>query len=216
MTNEEIIENLNSKKSSERRRAAKEIGKGNIAELGDYLYTKYVEEMHDKRTWETQCEMIKSLGIINYKKSFELIEKIVKQNIPQDMITICAATSYVQLKRTSIHDGTPVLELLHFGSVSIICGALKALAVDKMIPANETIKEIIKICWDIHKHKDRIGHESGLIDSRKYLAIACSNWDKDVTKDFLNHCIETAEKNDNNLIEVSKNSLKGTYSKSYL
>jgi hypothetical protein len=82
MTNDEVLEKLNSKKSPDRKRAAKEIGKNNIVELGDELYKKYLEEINDKRTWETQCEMIKSFGIINYKKAFEIIEKIVKQNIP--------------------------------------------------------------------------------------------------------------------------------------
>ena len=218
MTNNEIREKLFSKKSADRRRAAKEIGKNNITELGDDLYNKYLEEINDKRTWETQCEMIKSLGIINYKKSFEVIEKIVKQNIPHDMITGCASTAYVQLKRESLNDGKPVLELLNFGALSVIIGALEALAYDKMIPDDETIEKIIKICWDLHKHKDRI---EGSGDGRKYLAIACANWDKKLTEGILNHYIETAyyfdgiTKNDN-LIAVCENSLKGKYSKSYL
>jgi hypothetical protein len=218
MTNEEILEKLNSTRSPDRRRAAKEIGKKTIIELGDELYKKYIEEVKDKRTWETQCEMIKALGIINYKKAFEIIEKIVKQNIPHDMITICAAIAYVQLKRKSLNDGIPVLELLEFGSISVIVGALEALARDQMVPDNNTIEKIIKICWDVNKHKDMV---AGISDGRKYLAIACANWDKKLTERILNHYIETAyhfnhTAKDNNLIEVCENSLKGKYSKSYL
>jgi hypothetical protein len=41
--------------------------------LGDELYKKYIEERKDKRTWETQCEMIKALGIINYR--LDIIKK---------------------------------------------------------------------------------------------------------------------------------------------
>jgi hypothetical protein len=116
------------------------------------------------------------------------------------------------------------LELLGFGSVSVICGALEALAIDQMIPDSESIKRILEICRDIHKYKDKNVHESGLTDSRKYLAIACANWDKRLTEDFLNHCIETSkhidkfnkEVSDENLAEVCKNSLKGKYSKAYL
>jgi hypothetical protein len=68
-------------------------------------------------------------------------------------------------------------------------------------------------------------HESGLTDSRKYLAIACANWDKRLTENFLNHCIETSKHinkfnnkkvSDENLVAVCKNSLKGKYSKAYL
>ena len=77
---------------------------------------------------------------------------------------------------------------------------------------------------DINKHKDRLGHEYGLVDSRKYLAIACANWDIELTRDFLNHCIDTASNISSfgkpvinqSLIEVCQNSLKGKFSKAYL
>jgi hypothetical protein len=112
MTNEEIVEELNSTKSPNRRRAAKEIGKKIIVELGDELYKKYLEEIKDKKTWETQCEMIKALGIINYKKAMGNIEKIVTDNISHDALTICAATTYVQLKRQSLNDGLTCIGII--------------------------------------------------------------------------------------------------------
>jgi hypothetical protein len=224
MTNDEIRGKLFSKKSPDRRRAAKAIEKNKIVELGEELYKKYMEERQDKRTWETQWAMINALGAIDYKKSLDIITEIVKENIPHDTITSGAARAYVRLKRKSINDGKPVLELLNFGSYSVIGGALEALAYDQMMPDNETIEKIIKICWDIHKHKDRVGLEYGLGDRRIYLAIACANWDRNLTEAFLNHCIETSthidsfgdEVQDERLITVSENSLKGKYSKSYL
>ena len=62
------------------------------------------------------------------------------------------------------------------------------------------------------------------MDSRQYLAIACANWNVELTKDFLNHCINTASNINSfgkpvinqNLIDVCQNSLKGKFSKSYL
>jgi hypothetical protein len=216
MTTDEIIEKLNSKKSPDRRRGAKEIGKLKIHDLGKELYQKYLIEKLDSRTWETQYEMIKALGNINYKNAFSEIEQIVQKNIPHDMITIAAGTAYVQLKRKSINDGNPVLELLVFGSVSLIHGAFLALAVDQMIPGNDEIKKILSLSKDINKHKDRIGHEYGLVDSRRYLAIACANWKTELTKDFLNHCIATAYDIsrfdtpvlNQGLVDVCQNSLK--------
>lgn len=224
MTNKEIIEELTSKKSSDRRRAAKKIGKMKVTELGDDIYKAYLKEKNDKRTWETQTEMIKAIGEIRYKQAIVDIEIIVKQNTPHDMITSAAATSYIQLKMKSIKDASPVLELLEFGSVSVISGALRALAIEQLTPSKTEIEQIIAKCWNINKHKDRIGYEYGLIDSRRYLAIACANWDKELTTDFLNHCIETAynisrfEKpvQNENLIAICKNSLIGKFSKSYL
>ncbi|MDR1340944.1 MAG: hypothetical protein LBK58_12965, partial [Prevotellaceae bacterium] len=91
MTIDETREKLNSKKTPERRRAAVEIGKNKMTELGEELYQKYLEERKYERTWETQSEMLKALGVIDCKKALEIIEEIIKQNIPHDMITINAA-----------------------------------------------------------------------------------------------------------------------------
>ncbi|WP_343618038.1 hypothetical protein [Flavobacterium sp.] len=220
MTTDEIKEKLASKKSTDRLRAVKKISKEKISELANELFEAYLKERKDLRTWEPQSEMIKALGILDHKPAFKYVEEIVRKNIPHDMITINASIAFVQLKRTSIFDAKPVLELLSFGSTSVICGALEALAEDKMLPPKNEIEEILKISWDINKHKDRIGHEYGLIDPRYYLAIACAGWDKTLCTDFLNHCIETAYNisrfdkpvENTSLINVCKKSLKGKYS----
>lgn len=139
------------------------------------------------------------------------------------MITYVAATTYVQLKRKSVNDGEPVRELLKFGSLSVIEGALTALVIDKMIPLPKVIKKILLICKDINKHKDHIEEEDVSLDPRLYLAIACSMWDINLTRNFLNHCIETAYYinrfgktiKDQDFINICQNSLKGKFSKGY-
>lgn len=223
MTIEEIKSKLYSKNSNDRKRAAKEIGKQKITQLGDELFAQYLEVKKSKRTWETQVEMIKTFGKLDYKKALNEMENIVIENLPHDAITIAATTTFIQLKRNSTNDGQLILELLKAGSVSVINGALYALAIDNMIPNEEIITQILEKCRDINKHKDRIGYEFGLLDSRLYLASACANWNKKITTDFLNHCIQTAynidkfgKSNKNvELIEVCENSLKGKVSKSY-
>ena len=213
LTTEEIAQiaaDLQNSKSKKLRNAAKKISKNRLCEFGKQLFAAYQKECQDKRTWETPCEMIKALGLIDYKKFQESIFEIVKQNEPHDTITIYAALAYIRLKRKSINDGAPALE---FGRISVIGGVLMVLAIDKMIPDNDTIGKIIKICWNLHEHKDM---NRGIGDDRKYLAIACANWNKNLVKDFLNHCIETAGTNQNYLREVSQNSLNGKYSKAYL
>ena len=221
MTKNELLEKLNSTKSSDRRRAAKEIGKLKLVDFGNQLYESYLIEKQDKRTWETQTEMIKSLGLLDYKKASLEMERISNENKPHDMITSAAATSFVQLTRQSIYDSQPVLTLLNFGSVSVISGALQSLAIDRMMPPENEIELIIKKSWDINKHPDRIGQEFGLIDSRIYVALACSQWNQNLTSNFLNHCIKTAINinrfnqpvQNTNLIAVCENSLNGIFSK---
>ncbi len=219
MTLDEVREKLVSKKSTDRLRATKKISKEKIAGLADELFLAYEKERRDPRTWEPQSEMIKALGLLNHKPAFKYIEEIVRKNVPHDMITGNASIAFVQLKRNSIFDAQPVLELLSFGSISVICGALQALAVDKMLPPKNEMEEILKISRDVNKHKDRIGLEYGLMDPRIYLAIACAGWDKILCEGFLNYCIETAYDinrfgkpvEDNYLIAICKKSLTGKY-----
>lgn len=79
-----------------------------------------------------------------------------------------------------------------------------------MQPDKNQIKELIKLSWDLHKHKDRIGHEGGYCDPRYGLAAACAGWDKQLTKDFLEYCLLTG---DTPVKYVAENSLKGKYVK---
>lgn len=212
MTKEEIKEKLFSSKSSDRRKAAKEIGKQKLEDLADDLLTAYLEEKKDKRTWETQVEMILALGIINCKQVLPHIEKIVQANNPHDMITYAAAQTYVRLKRASLNDAKPVIELLKFGGLSLVDGALNPLAYDKMVPPKDEIIELLNLCWDLHKHRDRIGEEYGYTDPRYGIAAACAGWDKNLVADFLAHCLATGDK-ETSLQNVVKSSLKGKYAK---
>lgn len=209
MTTEEIKSKLHSTKSADRRSAAKEIGKLKLADFADSLYQAYLKERTDKRTWETQVEMILALGLLDYKNALKEIEPIVRANDPHDMITYAAAHTYVRLKRKSLHDASPVLELLQFGGLSTVDGCLNPLGYDRMLPDENQIKELIKLSWDLHNHKD---YEVGYGDPRYGIAAACAGWDIQLTKAFLEHCIATANKY-TPLIYVSENSLNGKYVK---
>jgi hypothetical protein len=207
MTTEEIRSKLGSTKSADRRRAAKEIGKNKLTEFSDELFAAYLEEKKDRRTWETQVAMILSLGLIDHKDTLPVIEPIIKANDPHDMITYAAAHSYVRLKRRSLSDAEPVLELLRFGRLSIVDGCLNPLGYDRMQPEENQVKELIKLSWDLHEHED---YEPEYGDPRYGLAAACAGWNKALTKEFLEHCVATG---DAPVKYVAENSLKGKYVK---
>jgi hypothetical protein len=205
---ESLKEKLHSKKAPDRRKAAREIRKANAAELGPDLLQAYEREALDSRTWETQKEMLLSLGAIGYKPALAVIEPILRGNAAHDMVTIAAAESYVRLKRQSPADAGPVIELLKRGSLSVAEGAVTPLAYDAMNPSTEQINEIIQLCWDLHRHPDRVGMEHGLADPRYSVAAACVGWPAELTRPFLEHCLQTAGR-DTPLIYVAENSLKG-------
>lgn len=221
MTPEEILQKLSSTKSQDRKKAAQEIGKQDLQSLGNELLAAFDKELLDKKTWETQTAMIQALGQIRFAAALPQVEKIVRENLPKDTITIAAAKCYIRLMRESSDDAGSVIELLEFGSISVVTGALRVLAEDQIIPKKEEIAAILQLSWNINKHKDRIGLEWALIDPRNYLALACANWDPALTAPFLEHCMATAQNIDRfgksientTLQNISRNSLQSKFTK---
>lgn len=198
---------LTARRSKDRMRAAREIGKQEWKECGPALLEAYRKEVKDPRTWETQKYMLWALGKIDYKAALEDIEPIVKNNLEHDAITNAAATAYVRLKRAHLHDAAPVLELLQFGGYSLNDGALNALGYDRMIPDETSMQILLQQSWDLHTKK-----QPGLMDLRYGIAAACAGWPAHLTHEFLTHCLETAN-GDTPLIYVAEKALKGKYVK---
>ncbi|HVU99128.1 MAG TPA: hypothetical protein VHE34_28090 [Puia sp.] len=212
MTKAEIISQLTSNKSSDRRRAAKEIGKQKLIDVAEQLFDAFIEEIKDLRTWETQYHMILSLGLIDYKLASKYIDPIVYKNKSHDMITYAAAQTHVRLKRISPSDAKPIIELLRFGGLSLVDGALTPLAYDKMQPCDDEILELITLSWNLHQHRDRLGNEQAYCDPRYGLVAACAGWNIELTSKFLRHCIDTSE-TDKAIRSIAENSLRSKYSK---
>lgn len=169
----QIADDLQNKLSSKRRSAAKKVGKNQLVQLGNNLYQAYIREREDKRTWETQTEMILALGKIGYSKTLPDLKLIIDKNIPHDMITIAAARSYVRLKRINLNDARPVIELLKEGNHSVLVGATNILAFDDMQPSEEQIKTIISI---LDSKEEDVISIPGLGDPRESLIFAMSKW----------------------------------------
>lgn len=188
--------------SSNRRKAAKIIQKYNIVELGDSLFRAYQKEKLDKRTWETQMEMINALGKINFKPALSIWEEIIAKNKRLDAITSAAALAYVRLMRKNNNDISPVLFLMKKGDLSVLNGAMKALDIDSMIPDKKEIEILIQ-------EFDNIQHErlfeSGCGDPRAKLLSAMSKWDKASTEEFIMRFLDSK---DDDLNEHARLALK--------
>ena len=200
-----IKKNLQDSKSSVRRKAASEIGKNKLLELGDELLTAYLKEKKDERTWETQKEMIKALGIINCKNAIKEVQEICEKNEPDSLIAIIAGEAYVRLKRKSINDIKPAIEILTYGHHSIMQGAYNALGYNKMLPSDSEIIELIKF-----SEKAECNVIPQFDDPRYGLAAAAAGWKKELVEAFLLNCLQS---NDEPLKYVAANSLKGKYVK---
>ena len=68
-----LIEQLQHKSSAKRRAAAKKLRKLKAKEAGPALLAALKNELKDKRTWETQYQMIMALGESGYTESLEFL-----------------------------------------------------------------------------------------------------------------------------------------------
>jgi len=204
----QIEQELQNNQSAKRRSSAKKIGKNELTQLGDQLYNAYKKECEDKRTWETQTEMILALGRIGYKNALQDLEQIIKKNEPHDMITIAAARSYVRLKRANLNDAKPVIELMQEGNLSVLNGALGVLTYDDMKPSEDEIKKIIALL-DTKQESDI--SIRGLSDPRSFLISAMSKWDKKLCSEYLNRFVNSDNSRLKTIAESAINGKKSHY-----
>jgi len=194
LTTEEIAQiasDLQNSKSDKRRSSAKKIGKNQLVQLGDELYKAYIKEREDKRTWETQTEMILALGKIGYTKALPDLKLIIDKNEPHDMITIAAARSYVRLKRKDLSDAKPVIDLLKVGNFSVFGGAIEILTYDDMMLSEADVKTIISIMDS--KKEEEISH-CGYGDHREYLISAMSKWKNPTSETYIKRFLESSNR----------------------
>jgi hypothetical protein len=207
MTKEQIFESLKSNSTVKIRKAAIELRKTPVEGICELLYEAYNRDLVTKNSWETQSELIVTAGLLGCKSFLLPIKAICDSNIEHDTITSRSGLSYVRLKRVNLSDVSPVLEYLEDAKHSLGFGLLYALGIDKMIPSPDEQTKIIKHFWNFGM--DRNGYS----DPRYGLAAACAGWDKEIVRDFLQHCIKTGDKY---ILNVTESALKGKYVKRHI
>lgn len=201
---QEISQQLFVSKSSLRRAAAKYIGKNKIENLGDKLWDAYLNEAENPKTWETQVEMIKSLGLIRYAKAKQPLYSICKSNKKHDMITSSATKAYVRIARENLQDIIPVLDLLSFGDFEVVSSAFEVLGEDKMVPSEKEILFLLN-----YISKSNLVKEKGYTDFRIGFVCACAGFsDIPEVKLFLTKCLDNE---DSFFAKVAINSLNRKY-----
>lgn len=203
---QKVQELLEKKTVGNYKKAARIIARERSDIYAPELFNFLQEVITNPKRWEISCELIKTLGLVNYQPLLEVLTPILHQKKEYDMVSMVASTAYVRLKRNDLHDGVPVLSLIKEDCYSITEGALEALGYDKMIPDEQTQDEIISKCWDFGKDRNK----NAYTDPRYGLAAACAGWSSSQVDPFLEHCLQSG---DVPLEYVAQNSLKRKYVK---
>ena len=129
---------------SRRRSAAKRLRKRGDVSAGPALLAALRKEVEDVRTWETQYQMIMAIGECRYSDALPFLEELVRRDFAATMIYMALGDALVRLKIQGINDGAPVVDYLGSGNVSLIEGALRAMAMLRMVPGDEHIGNLLE------------------------------------------------------------------------
>ncbi|MFS1438067.1 HEAT repeat domain-containing protein [Shewanella sp. 10N.286.48.A6] len=139
----EIVAQLGDKKSPKRRSAAKKLRKLKDVDAGPHLLAALEAELKDVRTWETQYQMIMAIGECGYKPALPFINELAKQDFEATMVYVAIGDAIVRLSIENERDAAPIFKLLDTGNEMLIDGALRAMAMLKMVPSDSHIEKII-------------------------------------------------------------------------
>lgn len=201
---DKISEDLDKGNSKQRKSSIRKIGKFLINELSEQLLNSYVTLKKTAKNWEIQSEMIKSLGLIKEVGLLPYLEKIIEENLEEDLITFEAAKAFIRIKSKDEQETKEnIFKLLDIGGKSIKDGAVAVLAHEKLQLEEREMLLLVDIVDNDEVFDDDL-------DYREYLISAMSTWPKKIALPFFEKYTGDTRINQEVIKEARKG--KSTYS----
>lgn len=197
---QQLIEQLSNKASAKRRSAAKKLRKLKAKEAGPALLTTLKNELNDKRTWETQYQMIMALGESGYTEGLDFLLELAKQEFEAAMIymalgdAIIKLTNFISLSKTT----TILTAWIEDDQIKLLNGGLRALATLHLVPGDTLIQKIIQYASLPNNEELQF-----------WTAAASPGWPSELTNNFLNKIRDSASLEDT--IKAANAALKGRF-----
>ncbi|NLT12655.1 MAG: hypothetical protein GXY06_09645 [Clostridiaceae bacterium] len=200
----DYIKELESGSSPRIATAAKKIIKNKLTGYCPHLLNALTQVMKKPQYWNTQCQVIKAIGMTNCIEGLPLIKEFINQDYEHTVLYKELAFAIFMLENINGINLSFLFESIDKGNDMQISGCCAALFYKKIIPNNDDIKKII---IGISPY---VENEGQIITPRCYIAAAAQLWPKEVTKDFLQECKKSKWPG---LIDIAENSLLGKISK---
>jgi len=139
----QLVEQLGHKSSPKRRAAAKKLRNLKAKEAGPALLSALRNEVKDKRTWETQYQMIMALGDSKYTESLDFLRQLAEQKF-DTMIYVALGDAITRLEILSDSHPTSLRKWIDDDKADLVDGSLRSLAMLRIVPDNELIKKVIQ------------------------------------------------------------------------
>jgi HEAT repeat protein len=139
----EIVAQLEDKRSPKRRSAAKKLRKLKDVDAGPSILNALETELKDARTWETQYQMIMAIGECGYKPALPFLNELANKKFEATMVYVAIGDAIVRLSIENEKNAAPIFRVFETGNEMLIDGALRAMAMIRMVPSNSHIEKII-------------------------------------------------------------------------
>jgi len=191
---DEMISQLQDKKSPKRRSAAKKLRKLKNIDAGPSLLSALKEELKDSRTWETQYQMVMAIGECGYKPALEFLKSLAHQTFEATMIYVAIGDAIQRLSMQHEQDVTSVFEAIDSGNDMLVDGAIRAMAMLKMLPVDLHIEKIINFV--IAKSKNDGMHF--------WVLAAAPGWSGLKVEEYLDFCSTSKRDEITNAVELAR------------
>ncbi len=180
---DEYLEMLKDNKSAKRRSATRALGKIGDVTFGAKLLKALNSELQDKRTWETQCAMLRAIGDVGYRMGIPELWQISELTHNTTMLYHEIGFALCRLEPISNDNLSVVKRIISTQNPMFVGGAFMAIYFLRIVPTSqEDVQLIIKTAeQDIEK-------EGQIITKRCYIAAASAGWDYPEVLGFLESC----------------------------
>jgi len=191
---DEMISQLQDKKSPKRRSAAKKLRKLKNIDAGPSLLSALKEELKDSRTWETQYQMVMAIGECGYKPALEFLKSLAHQTFEATMIYVAIGDAIQRLSMQHEQDVTSVFEAIDSGNDMLVDGAIRAMAMLKMLPVDLHIEKIINYVTAKNKN-----------DGMHFWVLAAApGWSGLKVEEYLDFCSTSKRDEITNAVELAR------------
>ncbi|MCC6700686.1 MAG: hypothetical protein IT221_04135 [Fluviicola sp.] len=206
----EAIELLSNAKSVKRLSGAKRLLKLSNVEAGPSLLKALENEMKDSRTWSCQYQMILALGHSKFQKGLPYLLELAKKDYDATILFSGLGDSIFRLSILTDTVDNSLKLIYQYNNYMLTNGAFRALAMLRIIPEDNVVKEIISKGIDPNATEAIQGYPNDQRGLRLWVAAASAGWKDELKESFLNDCKRI---NDSQLSLAIENSLKGKYIK---
>jgi len=192
-----LIEELSHRVSTKRRSIAKKLRILKRKEAGPALLIALKNEINDKRTWETQYQIIMALSESGYTESLDFLLKLSEQEFEATMIYIAIGDAISRLTYLKYGSIKRVIFLLNSkkNTPFLIDGLIRAIAILRLVPPEEEIEQIVSYGNSLYASDN----------SRAWIASAAAGWKGKKVEEFLNQCVLLGNPNTKKAAEAALN-----------